>query len=209
MKDKYNVIAGQSLERVSALSDGFFSIAMTLLVLDLRVPASEAIHSENDLWHGLGALVPRLVPYFMTFMTLGIFWVGQQTQLNHLDRGDRDFAWIHLVFLLAVSLTPFSTALLAEFITYRVALIVYWSNVLFLGVMLFFSWRYANAARLVSSTTSPEINAAIYRRIVVAQALYALGALLCVINTYVSIVFIVLVQMNYALALRIRPLMRG
>jgi uncharacterized membrane protein len=204
MNEKYNRIAGQSLERISALSDGLFSIAMTLLVLDLRVPAADAIQSEADLRHALGELLPRLVPYFLSFMTLGIFWVGQQTQLNYLERGDRHLTWISLAFLLAVSLTPFSTALLAEYLTYRTALVIYWFNVLILGAVLFVSWRYANTAGLVRSTTSPEVRAAIYRRIVIAQALYAFGALLCVINTFVSIVFIVLVQLNYALGLRIR-----
>jgi len=80
----YNRIAGQSVERLAALSDGVFAVAMTLLVLDLRVPATEAIRNEHDLWHALLALSPRLLMYMMSFLTLGIFWVGQQTQLNHL-----------------------------------------------------------------------------------------------------------------------------
>jgi uncharacterized membrane protein len=208
MSTVYNLIAGQSVERLAALSDGLFAIAMTLLVLDLRVPASGAIHSELDLWGALVALVPRFIPYFMSFLTLGIFWVGQQTQLNRFARGDRNLAWIHLGFLLAVSLMPFSTALLAEFITFRLALVVYWLNVLLLGVVLFGSWRYAWRAGLVKDDTTVDMSSAVERRIVIAQALYSLGALLCVVSTYVSIAFIVLVQLNYVLAPRIRPLYR-
>ncbi len=126
MAVSYNHIAGQSVERLAALSDGVFAVAMTLLVLDLRVPAMEAMHSERELWRALVALSPRLVMYMMSFMTLGIFWIGQQTQLNHLARSDRSLSWIHIVFLFRVSITPFSTTLLAEFPKYRTALLVYW-----------------------------------------------------------------------------------
>jgi uncharacterized membrane protein len=84
MSTTYNWIAGQSVERLAALSDGVFAVAMTLLVLDLRAPAAEAVHSERDLWLALGGLAPRFVMCAMTFITLGIFWVGQQTQLNPL-----------------------------------------------------------------------------------------------------------------------------
>ena len=82
--------------RLAALSDGIFAVAMTLLVLDLRAPAAEAIHSEHELWRTLVA--PRLVMYLMSFMTLGIFWLGQYTQLNHLQRSSRSLTWIHLAF---------------------------------------------------------------------------------------------------------------
>ena len=72
----YNQIAGQSVERLPALSDGVFAVAITLLVLDLPAPAAELVHSEQDLWRWLVAGAPRRVMYPMSFMTLGIFWVG-------------------------------------------------------------------------------------------------------------------------------------
>ena len=98
----YNRIAGQSVERLAALSDGIFAMAMTLLVLDLHAPAAEAIHSEQGLSNALAALAPKLLMYVMSFMTLGIFWVGQQSQLNHLERSDRSLSWLHMAFLFFV-----------------------------------------------------------------------------------------------------------
>lgn len=200
MHSLYNRVAGHSVERLAALSDGIFAVAMTLLVLDLRVPAAETVQSERDLWHVLAALGPRLLIFLMSVMTLGIFWVGQQTQLNPFARADRNLAWIHISFLCAVSLTPFSTSLLAEFIHYRAALLVYWFNIFLLGLTLYWSWRYATRARLLSDEVPAEVHPAVLRRIVIAQSLYASGAALCFLNTYYSIAAIVLVQVNYAIA---------
>jgi len=199
----YNQIAGQNLERLAALSDGIFAVAMTLLVLDLRVPAAEAIHSGQDLRRALAALSPQIVMYMMSFMTLGIFWVGQQTQLNFLERGHRSLAWIHIVFLFAVTLMPFSTRLLAEFIAYRTALVLYWLNILLIGGALYFSWNCARGLGLVKAHVPAGLPGAIQRRIVIAQSLYAFGALLSIFSTHWSIGFIVLVQLYYAIAPRV------
>jgi uncharacterized membrane protein len=200
MSTSYNRIAGQSVERLAALSDGIVGVSMTLLLLDLHVPAKELIRSEGDLRHALVLLAPQLLVYLMSFLTLGIFWVGQQTQLNHLERSERHFTWIHLAFLFLVTLMPFSTRLLIEFVTFRTALIAYWANILLLGVLLYLSWGRATHASLIKSDTPPEVPAAICRRILIAQSLYAFGAALCIINTYWSIAFIVLLQLNYAIA---------
>ena len=202
MQSFYNRVAGQSVERVAALSDGIFAVAMTLLVLDLRVPAHDAIHSERDLWHALVILSPRLLIFLMSVMTLGIFWVGQQTQLNHFARGDRNLAWIHIAFLCTVCLIPFSTSLLAEFIHYRMALVVYWFNIFLLGLTLYWSWSYARRNALLADDVPREIHPAVVSRIVIAQLLYASGAALCVLNTYYAIAAIVLIQVNYAIAPR-------
>lgn len=203
MTTAYNRIAGQSVERLAALSDGIFAFAMTLLVLDLKVPAMEAVHNERDLWHGLVALAPRIVMYMMSFLTLGIFWVGQQTQLNHLERSNIRLSWIHMAFLFFVTILPFSTALLAEYTEYRIALIAYWLNILFLGAMLYVSWGCATRTGAVKDDIPPDVPAAVCRRITIAQSFYAFGALLCVISTHWSIAFIVMVQLYYALAPRI------
>ena len=223
MRIYYQHVAGHSLERLAALSDGIFAVAITLLVLDIRVPASQALHvpeqvqalwqsgaitQEQALWHALAPLAPNVLAYLMSFLTLGIFWVGQQTQLNNLERSDRHLTWMNLTFLLAVTLMPFSTALLAAFITIRLALVVYWLNLLLLGVMLLVSWRYAQRAGLIKKDTTPELLAAVERRIVVFQVLYALAVALCVINTYISIAVIVLLQLDSAIAPRVFPLDR-
>lgn len=203
MSASYNQIAGQSVERLAALSDGIFAVAMTLMVLDLHVPLAAAIHSEGELWRALTALAPQLVMYMMSFLTLGIFWVGQQTQLNHLARSARSLTWMHILFLFAVTLTPFSTRLLAEFAAYRLALLAYWANLLLLGAALYFTWNCAMGLGLVKPEMPAEVPRAIQRRILVAQSLYAFGALLCVFHTGWSIAFIVVVQLNYAIAPRI------
>lgn len=181
---------------------------MTLLVLDIRIPVGEAISSEQDLLNALGDQSLRLIAYLMSFLTLGIFWVGQQTQLSQCARTDRNLTWLHIGYLLPVALMPFSTSLLAEFTTFRTALVIYWLNILLLGAALYASWRYAWHAKLVREDLPPDVQSVGQRRIVIAQALYAFGALLCIINTYVSIAFIVLVQLNYVFAPKFRPLYR-
>jgi len=202
MDTSYNQVAGQSVERLAALSDGIFGVAMTLLLLELHVPAKELIHNESDLRSALALLAPQLLVYLMSFLTLGIFWVGQQTQLNHLARSERHLTWIHLAFLFVVTIMPFSTRLLIEFINYRTALLAYWANIFLLGAILYFSWGRATGAGLVKSDTPPKVVDAICRRIWTAQLFYAFGALLCVFHAYWSIGFIVLMQLYYAIAPR-------
>jgi uncharacterized membrane protein len=208
MPTAYNRLAAGSLERICALSDGVFAVAMTLLVLDLHAPAAAAIHSEGELREKLLGLLPQLLSYFLSFLTLGIFWAGQQTQLNHFERADRNLAWVHLGFLFAVTLLPFSTSLLAEFIAYRSALLLYWLNTVLLGLMLAGSWVYARRHGLVKADAPPDLDRLMLGRIVVAQSLYALGAAMCLINTYLSIAFIILIQLHYAIAPRTSRLLR-
>jgi uncharacterized membrane protein len=201
MRKDYNKIAGQSVERLAALSDGVFAVAMTLLVLDLKGPASSLVHDEAELGRALLQVAPHLFVYLMSFLLLGIFWVGQQTQLNHLARGDRALAWIHLAFLFFVSLVPFTTGLMADYLHYRLALLVYWLNILALGSVLYWALCHSQSAKLVDSEFGEEHSLAIRRRILTAQALYAVGTALCVIDTTVSLGFILLVQLSYALGL--------
>src|SRR5579883_2186177 len=189
----YNRLAGQDVGRIAALSDGIFAVAMTLLVLDIHLPETSGVHSEAELWAGLVALAPRLVAWLMSMMTLGIFWLGQQTQLNHLQRADRNLSWLHFVFLAVITLMPFSTRLLAEFFSYPVAFFLYWAKILLAGSALMACWPYAERVQLVPA-------GAICRRSVYAQALYAFGAALGLVHVGLGVAFILLVRLNYVIA---------
>ena len=214
MPVRFREIAGGSLERLTALSDGIFAVAMTLLVLGLTVAMATTPHlagaqANREVWaHVLRPLWPHLLTYLMSFLTLGVFWVGQQTQLQHMRGTNRDLSWIHLVFLLCVSLMPFSTMLVADYITAQLAIAVYWLNIVLLGTLLFASQAYAGRAKLFRDDVTTEVRAALRRRIVIYQALYAVGILLCLVSTYASIAFIVVVQLNAAVTPRIWPLDR-
>lgn len=205
---EYNQIAARSVERMSALSDGLFAIAMTILVLELHPPAAEAIHSEADLWHGLVEIGPQVLMFLMSFLTLGIFWGGQQTQLNYLARADRNITWLHLGFLFFVTMVAFSTRLLGDFIGFRLALAVYWANILLLGIMLWLTWRYAMAAGLLKPEATPEVLKAANRRIIVYQALYAGCMLVGFVSVPLAIGLLVLLQLNSAVAPRLWILSR-
>jgi uncharacterized membrane protein len=220
MPISYHRFAGSSLDRLAALSDGVFAVAMTLLVLDLKAPSvpkraqqpiwSGGGGSEHALLHGLSHdVAPRLLPYAMSFLTLGIFWVGQQSQLESFTRSTRALTWIHLTFLLGVTLMPFSTGLLAQDTTYRLSMAVYWLNLFLLGAVLFVSLAYAERARLMSAETTPEMRAALRRRIVIYQCLYAFAALTCLINTYLAIGLLIALQLNSVIAPRIWVLDRA
>jgi uncharacterized membrane protein len=205
MSVDYNQIANRSLERVGALSDGLFAIAMTLIVLEIRVPDLGPHATDGDIATALGALAPRFVTYLLSFLTLGIFWNGQQTQLSYLARGNRDLAWLSLMFLAIVALFPFTTSLLAEYLESRLALGLYWLDIAFCGLALLAIWTYVERAGLLRDDVGPEVGRAVRRRILVAQALYLTGFLISLLpwGTFPAIVFIVLVQLNFAIAPRV------
>jgi len=208
---RFNELAGTNLDRIAGISDGIFAVGMTLLVLGLAVPTLSAHGTEGDLWQALLRLGPNVLVYTMSFMTLGIFWVGQGTQLNQLTRSNRTYSWLQLLFLFGVTLVPFSTALLARFPTFRLALVEYWLNIVLLGMTLLAGLQYGLRARLFiqTATETPEMAPLMRGRILIAQSLYAIAAATCIVfPTWVSIALIFLVQLNYVLAPRIPILHR-
>src|SRR5438045_3074647 len=112
-----------------------------------------------------------MLTYLMSFLTMGMFYVGCQTLFNHLSGCNRHFTWIQLTFLLGVSLMPFSTALLAAYITFRLALAIYWLNLLALGILLVASIRYARRSGLLDTSETPDMQQAFERRIIIPQIL--------------------------------------
>jgi len=111
---------------------------------------------------------------------LGIFWNGQQAAVERFQPGAiGTLSWIHLAFLFAVSLMPFVLLVCwREYITYRSVLIAYWGNIFpCLAWCCLSAGGYATRAGLLQQEITTTGQCAVERRIVVAQALYAFGAL--------------------------------
>jgi uncharacterized membrane protein len=208
MTTAYNRIAGGDVGRIGALSDGVFAFAATVLVLDFHAPEATDVHSEAGLIAALWVSAPRLLPWLLTLLTLGIFWLGQQTQLSQLERSNRDLAWLHFLFLALVTVLPFSTRLLADFLTYRTAFVIYWANILLLGLALYAAWAYAERGRLIRDEARGEVSRAVRRRIVVAQSFYLAGLIAGLVYVPAGIGLIILFQLNYAVAPRLPVLWR-
>src|SRR5207244_11116692 len=134
----------------------------------LDVPDLIPRYTEVDLWQPLLRLGADVLVYTMSFMTLGIFWVGQGPQLNLLARSNRNSPWLQLPFLLSVTLVPFSTALLARFPTFRLALVEYWLNIVLLGVTLLAGLQYGLRAHLLKESEIPEVAPLMRARILIA-----------------------------------------
>ena len=202
LKDNYNIFAGHDLQRTKALADGIFSIAMTILVLELSIPFLGTVHSEGDLWIILLSIMPKLLVYFMSFITLGIFWTGHSLQYTFIEESDRHLNWLSIFFLMFVALIPFSTAFLTEYITFKLAIGIYWLNILILGIFTYVHWQYACKSGFISGEI-PDfkgVDRSLRNRIITAQIFYAIAALLCFISTYLSIAVLIAIQLNYALA---------
>ncbi len=94
--------------RVEAFSDGVFAIAITLLVLDLRVSG------EGPLFHQLLAAWPHYFAYVVSFLTIGIMWMNHHTILGHVKQVDRPLLVLNLLLLMGIVAIPFPTTLVAE-----------------------------------------------------------------------------------------------
>jgi len=149
-----SAVPGLGKSRVETLADGVFAIAMTLLVLDLRVPQT----APEGLGTALSALLPRLLSFVLSFALLGIYWVAHHVQFHYIRRTDRPFLWINILFLLAVAIVPFSAALLGAYWREPLAIAVYGANLMGVAATLLWIWNYATRGRrLVDDALDPEL----------------------------------------------------
>ena len=131
--------------RIEALTDGIFAVAMTLLVLDLRLPDALALAAIDDagLRTALLTLLPKLESYVISFLVLCIFWLGHH-RLMHLVRGvDHLFLWRNLLFILFITFVPFSTSLMGQYRSLDDAPLVYGVNLALVLAAQFLMWRHA------------------------------------------------------------------
>jgi uncharacterized membrane protein len=186
--------------RVEALTDGVFAVAMTLLVLDIKVPELEQSLASTDLPYRLLALWPKFLSYAISFVILGVYWVGHHLQLSFIRSADRPLLWINIFFLLWVALVPFSTALLSEYNKHRLAIAVYGGNLIAIGLTLALHWWYATSRR---RHVDPDVHPGLIRtamfRVLMGPLLYLLGIVISFFSTELSLALYALVPVLYIL----------
>lgn len=144
-----------SRARIEMLCDGVFAIAMTLLVLELKVPDLPRPASAADVWHALGAHRLGFFAFALSFMLAGSFWMQHHVLFHYLTRATRPLALLNLVFLMFVSLLPFSTSLFAAYGAQGIAF--YFGNQFVLAVLLAAHWTLAKRQGLLNgAATDPK-----------------------------------------------------
>lgn len=190
--------------RIEALTDGVFAVAMTLLVLDIKVPELQQPLTTADLAAKLFALWPKFLSYTISFVILGVYWVGHHVQLSFIRRADRPLLWINIFFLLWVALVPFSTALLSEFPKMQLAIAVYGANLIAIGLTLALHWGYAtDENRHVDPNIHPGLVRAAMLRTLIGPFVYVIAIGLSLLRPEVSLALYALVPILYILPGRI------
>ena len=172
-------------ERLQALCDGVFAVALTLLVLGLPAP-----HDSQNLGHDLLTHWPAYAAYVVTFVTVGIVWVNHHALLDRVAQASRAFLELNLLLLLFVGAMPWPTGLLAGYAgdpaQARVASIVYGLVMLMLSGTFAAIWIYLlRRDELAHPTARPALSRAA-RRSLVGPAVYALGIAAAILNPAVA-----------------------
>ncbi len=133
---------GLSKHRLEALIDGVFAVAMTLLVIELKLPDDAAIHDPSELARGLVRLIPTFVAWIISFFVLAIFWFSQHRLFHFVSAVDGKLLSLNIVYLGFVSLMPFSSALAGKYARMPLSQWLYSANMGLLAILGLLSWRY-------------------------------------------------------------------
>ena len=162
--------------RLEAFSDGVFAIAITLLVLDLAVPPRDEVHT-GGLASALAHQWPSYFAYLVSFLVIGIIWVNHHTMFSKVKLVDRPVLFANLALLLVVSVLPFPTRLLAEYLTAgsdaHTAAAIYSATMLAMGAAYSVLWlAVTRDVGLLHEHLDPVAGRAALRRFGVGNVVY-------------------------------------
>ncbi|MDD4956831.1 MAG: TMEM175 family protein [Candidatus Omnitrophica bacterium] len=142
------IIEDKGPQRIEALSDGIFAIAMTILVLSFEVIFDpERSYSNEALVAMLSGLLPDLIYYVMSFMILGIFWIQHHNQFKFIKKSNASLILINIVWLMFITLIPFTTAIVGDHHNTLIAALLFEVNLLLAGMFFALNWIYATSGK--------------------------------------------------------------
>jgi uncharacterized membrane protein len=160
------------LERFSFFSDGVFAIAITLLIIEIKVPVLETPTNEA-LLHSLSEMSLRFLGFLISFAIVGHYWSVHHRIFGYIQKYNTTLLWINLAFLCSVVLLPFSSGLLGEYssdLHLYVPYVVYVANICLTGLMNCWLWIYISKPKrqFLTHTISPaRIRLGLYRSLVI------------------------------------------
>ena len=176
--------AEEGIGRILALSDGVFAIAITLLILDIAVPATT---SDAGLPKALLALWPRYLAYVLSFLVIARFWVAHHQAFRLIGRYDAVLVWLNLLLLMFVAFLPFPTAVLGEHNGTPAAAVLYAAAVVLAGTASVAYWWYASGrGRLLRPDTGRARVRALRARGLVGPVFFALTLPIAAFAPYVA-----------------------
>lgn len=137
--------------RVEALTDGIYAIALTLAVLTIDVGELPPLGSGESFAAALSVTFPQLLHYAIAFFVLLSFWMAHHRQVSYIKHVDGVYVWLNMVTLFFVALIPFTTDLVGSYSEYPLAVTIYCGNLFMIGLLTTISWIYAaRGGRLLS-----------------------------------------------------------
>jgi uncharacterized membrane protein len=172
--------------RLEAFSDGVFAIAITLLILEIKVPPIA------DLGNGLLQLWPSYLAYAISFVVIGAIWINHHTMFDWIDRVDQKLLLLNTLHLMFIAFLPFPTAVFAEALhsglNQSTAVAFYSGTLTVIGIFVTVMWHYASRHReFLNESISPDRARVIGRRFLIGPAGYALATILAFVNPWISI----------------------
>ncbi len=197
------------LARLEAFCDGVYAIAITLLVLDIRVPGEDVVRS-GGLWHALGGQWPSYGAYVLSFAIIGIMWANHRNICRYIARADHTFVMLNIALLMCTAFLPFPTAVLARYLPSpadRPAATVFYGGTLTVTAVFFnMLWRYAaSGRRLLRSDAEQHLVDGVTREYNFGPPLYAVATLVAWLNVWASLAIHALLAGLYLLPSRSRP----
>jgi uncharacterized membrane protein len=189
--------------RIETLADGVFAIAMTLLILDVKVPAVDQSQDPATFAGNLWQLWPRFLAFAVSFLIAGVFWVGHHAIMSYVVRSDRVFLWLNLLFLLFISAIPFSASLVGQYPQQPAAVWVYCANLIIAGLLLFSQVRYAGRRNLFDARMNPQLVKFGGLRILMGPAFYAAASVVAFVSPPLSLAVCAIVPLLYIMPGRV------
>jgi uncharacterized membrane protein len=154
-----------ALERLVYFSDAVFAIAITLLVLDIKVPELAPDIARAELTHHLIELTPRIAGYVLSFLVIGVYWEAHHRMFGFIKVCTRTLIWLNFVELMLIAFLPFPTALIGRYAAVPIALVWYACTVIAVGLARTAIWAYVSSGcRLLDGDTPvAEVRAGLWR----------------------------------------------